>query len=279
MYFTNYYNEMITLVGTKLSERIECHCWLLNCICFILFLWNRFELLDLSFHREKKVIKRSQGLWPIQISMCWSLRGREEVSGHMSCPVYSLTYIYIKHLLKGFLHHRQQHLWQWDLWGAGEPEELQWEDGLHPDGQDPARPGPELPAQAWNSSETELLSEWTGRVWSVCQVGSFLSCYCTNILRFTALQQIFFSHRKGKDMVFNECVGHLLRTKSSEHADGGVAAGVAVLDNPLLVWTTAAAPPSGPEENDILLTPGEFSPCDSFSAWHLFYQDLVLNIP
>uniref|UniRef100_A0A8C1ABI0 Glutathione synthetase n=1 Tax=Cyprinus carpio carpio TaxID=630221 RepID=A0A8C1ABI0_CYPCA len=41
--------------------------------------------------------------------------------------------------------------------------------------------------------------------------------------------------RKGKDMVFNECVGHLLRTKSSEHADGGVAAGVAVLDNPLLV--------------------------------------------
>lgn len=44
-----------------------------------------------------------------------------------------------------------------------------------------------------------------------------------------------FTHRKGKDMVFNECVGHLLRTKSSEHADGGVAAGVAVLDNPLLV--------------------------------------------
>ncbi|KAM9856326.1 glutathione synthetase [Aulostomus maculatus] len=40
--------------------------------------------------------------------------------------------------------------------------------------------------------------------------------------------------RKGNDMVMNECVGHLLRTKSSEHADGGVAAGVAVLDNPLL---------------------------------------------
>lgn len=51
----------------------------------------------------------------------------------------------------------------------------------------------------------------------------------------------FLSHlvhlpcRRGKDMVMNECVGHLLRTKSSEHADGGVAAGVAVLDNPLLV--------------------------------------------
>lgn len=57
-------------------------------------------------------------------------------------------------------------------------------------------------------------------------------------LKFTALQNrtaTFSTHRKGKDMVFNECVGHLLRTKSSEHADGGVAAGVAVLDNPLLV--------------------------------------------
>ncbi|XP_062316341.1 glutathione synthetase [Osmerus eperlanus] len=41
--------------------------------------------------------------------------------------------------------------------------------------------------------------------------------------------------RQGSDMLMNECVGHLLRTKSSEHADGGVAAGVAVLDNPLLV--------------------------------------------
>ncbi|XP_035378527.1 glutathione synthetase [Electrophorus electricus] len=41
--------------------------------------------------------------------------------------------------------------------------------------------------------------------------------------------------RKGREMVMNECVGHLLRTKSSEHADGGVAAGVAVLDNPLLI--------------------------------------------
>lgn len=41
-------------------------------------------------------------------------------------------------------------------------------------------------------------------------------------------------YRKGADVVMNECVGHLLRTKSSEHADGGVAAGVAVLDDPLL---------------------------------------------
>ncbi|XP_056130172.1 glutathione synthetase [Lampris incognitus] len=41
--------------------------------------------------------------------------------------------------------------------------------------------------------------------------------------------------RQGSDMVTNECVGHLLRTKSSEDSDGGVAAGVAVLDNPLII--------------------------------------------
>lgn len=41
--------------------------------------------------------------------------------------------------------------------------------------------------------------------------------------------------RQGEDMVMNECAGHLLRTKSCEHSDGGVAAGVAVLDNPLLI--------------------------------------------
>uniref|UniRef100_A0AAY5K4U6 Glutathione synthetase n=1 Tax=Esox lucius TaxID=8010 RepID=A0AAY5K4U6_ESOLU len=41
--------------------------------------------------------------------------------------------------------------------------------------------------------------------------------------------------RQGQDMVLNECAGHLLRTKSDEHSDGGVAAGVAVLDNPFLV--------------------------------------------
>ncbi|XP_053309196.1 glutathione synthetase [Spea bombifrons] len=41
--------------------------------------------------------------------------------------------------------------------------------------------------------------------------------------------------RHGKETVLNEGVGHLLRTKATEHADGGVAAGVAVLDNPYLV--------------------------------------------
>ncbi|XP_069035581.1 glutathione synthetase isoform X2 [Lepisosteus oculatus] len=41
--------------------------------------------------------------------------------------------------------------------------------------------------------------------------------------------------RQDKRMVLNECAGHLLRTKSAEHSDGGVVAGVAVLDNPLIV--------------------------------------------
>ncbi|KAM4692330.1 glutathione synthetase [Rhinophrynus dorsalis] len=41
--------------------------------------------------------------------------------------------------------------------------------------------------------------------------------------------------RHGEQLVHNERVGHLLRTKATEHADGGVAAGVAVLDNPYLV--------------------------------------------
>uniref|UniRef100_A0A8C8B680 Glutathione synthetase n=1 Tax=Otus sunia TaxID=257818 RepID=A0A8C8B680_9STRI len=41
--------------------------------------------------------------------------------------------------------------------------------------------------------------------------------------------------RQGKEMVMNRAAGHLLRTKAVEHADGGVAAGVAVLDTPYLV--------------------------------------------
>ncbi|XP_074068201.1 glutathione synthetase isoform X1 [Macrotis lagotis] len=38
--------------------------------------------------------------------------------------------------------------------------------------------------------------------------------------------------RQGKTLLMNKHVGHLLRTKSTKYADGGVAAGVAVLDNP-----------------------------------------------
>lgn len=36
------------------------------------------------------------------------------------------------------------------------------------------------------------------------------------------------------DVVMNECVGHLLRTKTSSSNEGGVAAGFAVLDSPYL---------------------------------------------
>lgn len=58
---------------------------------------------------------------------------------------------------------------------------------------------------------------------------------CVHVIHIKCPELFFmFTHRKGEDMVLNVCVGHLLRTKSSEHADGGVAAGVAVLDNPLL---------------------------------------------
>ncbi|NXY39089.1 GSHB synthetase, partial [Pomatorhinus ruficollis] len=41
--------------------------------------------------------------------------------------------------------------------------------------------------------------------------------------------------RQGQELVLNQAAGHLLRTKAIEHADGGVAAGVAVLDTPYLV--------------------------------------------
>lgn len=55
--------------------------------------------------------------------------------------------------------------------------------------------------------------------------------------RFSALQVLTcpFPRRQGKEMVMNKAAGHLLRTKAIEHADGGVAAGVAVLDTPYLV--------------------------------------------
>uniref|UniRef100_A0AAZ1Y663 Uncharacterized protein n=1 Tax=Oreochromis aureus TaxID=47969 RepID=A0AAZ1Y663_OREAU len=66
--------------------------------------------------------------------------------------------------------------------------------------------------------------------------------YGTKLLRpgigcwlFVMLAFSLFSYRQGKDMVINECVGHLLRTKNSGHSDGGVAAGVTVLHNPLLL--------------------------------------------
>ncbi|XP_067904711.1 glutathione synthetase isoform X2 [Heterodontus francisci] len=45
---------------------------------------------------------------------------------------------------------------------------------------------------------------------------------------------VYISIRKCQKMVMNESPGHLLRTKSIEFADGGVSAGVAVLDTPYL---------------------------------------------
>ncbi|XP_036961396.1 glutathione synthetase-like isoform X4 [Acanthopagrus latus] len=41
--------------------------------------------------------------------------------------------------------------------------------------------------------------------------------------------------RQGKDTVMNECVGHVMRTKSSEISEGGLASGVSVMDSPLLL--------------------------------------------
>ncbi|XP_030279577.1 glutathione synthetase-like [Sparus aurata] len=41
--------------------------------------------------------------------------------------------------------------------------------------------------------------------------------------------------RQGKDTVMNECVGHLLRTKSSEVSEGGLTTGICVVDSPLLL--------------------------------------------
>ena len=36
-------------------------------------------------------------------------------------------------------------------------------------------------------------------------------------------------------MLLNECAGHHLRTKRAGYSDGGVAVGVGVLDNPILI--------------------------------------------
>lgn len=45
----------------------------------------------------------------------------------------------------------------------------------------------------------------------------------------------FFVFSDGENELINEASGHLLRTKSIEHKDGGVAAGRAVLDTPYLI--------------------------------------------
>ncbi|KAL4655309.1 glutathione synthetase [Arapaima gigas] len=69
-------------------------------------------------------------------------------------------------------------------------------------------------------------------------VENYLLC-CNSAVKLTTCVSelgIFGTYiRQGTKMVWNQCAGHLLRTKSAEHDDGGIAAGVAVLDNPCLV--------------------------------------------
>lgn len=50
-----------------------------------------------------------------------------------------------------------------------------------------------------------------------------------------------FSYRHGEEMVLNEVPGHILRTKSIEHNDAGILAGVSVSDNPLISWRLLVA--------------------------------------
>ncbi|CAK8684767.1 unnamed protein product [Clavelina lepadiformis] len=40
---------------------------------------------------------------------------------------------------------------------------------------------------------------------------------------------------RGNDVIENYSAGHLLRSKSHEHNDGGIGSGLAVLDSPFLV--------------------------------------------
>ena len=48
------------------------------------------------------------------------------------------------------------------------------------------------------------------------------------------LSQISLTSSKGDEVVLNKAGGHLLRTKGSTVNEGGVAAGFAVIDSPLL---------------------------------------------
>uniref|UniRef100_A0A3P9BRQ7 Uncharacterized protein n=1 Tax=Maylandia zebra TaxID=106582 RepID=A0A3P9BRQ7_9CICH len=72
---------------------------------------------------------------------------------------------------------------------------------------------------------------------SVCcspfvKLGKFKQCMCGSAHMQHLLIQVV--SRLWLTNLTNECVGRLLRTKSSGQSDGGVAAGVTVLNNPLL---------------------------------------------
>lgn len=45
---------------------------------------------------------------------------------------------------------------------------------------------------------------------------------------------LFFS-RDEKNIVYNEEVGHILRTKPSNENEGGIAAGIGAIDSPYLI--------------------------------------------
>ncbi len=48
---------------------------------------------------------------------------------------------------------------------------------------------------------------------------------------YELILKTFHSNRNGDKQIVNEAVGYLVRTKSIEFADGGVASGCAVLDS------------------------------------------------
>lgn len=65
---------------------------------------------------------------------------------------------------------RKQHLRRGDPSGPGGPEGRHAADGVHPDGQNQPRPRAELPAEAGRPPHPQQLPEWTGGVWSLCEV-------------------------------------------------------------------------------------------------------------
>lgn len=97
---------------------------------------------------------------------------------------------------------RKQPLRGGDLPGPGGGEGQHGADGVHPDGQNPPRPRSEHPPQTRRSPPSRHLPQWTGRLWSVRQVGgcpffkikkkgcvcwrrgglnSIMSCDCTDL--------------------------------------------------------------------------------------------------
>lgn len=45
----------------------------------------------------------------------------------------------------------------------------------------------------------------------------------------------FSCYRNNNDIIYNEEVGHILRTKPSNENEGGIAAGIGAIDSPYLI--------------------------------------------